>query len=481
MKQLIILSILILGISSFCSAQKIKDYDLEREVKINFVPGDKVTVPKRIKTGDFYRVVVDSINLNNYRVEINVKDTVYYSKALDFPVFGSIDLTGLSDILGKFNAAELAKALEASPDSIAIDNKKFKVDPKKKNPLTEKILSRLKDEEEYLKKFGIILKAENEKIDSLSYELMTIRITSKINPIPRDFNSIDIKGKLQGFTRIKIILSKLEADLKANEDKLKEYFSNPDVILLMNTPGIDSILINTEKTKVDKAISELKTNTAKAKSQVSSENAEKALVSIVHLYNQTTYTSLPIQFTGEEAEIKMSFIPKDSASNLQTYHLSPIKFGRSPWYWAVGPGLYYSNLQSERVGFETVQVNDSTQNFKVLKESPLEGEIGVSALFHAGYKLPILHEFFGVHGSIGTGISLGEEIRARLLYGFGVSIGKKNHLTANIGWATGYVDNVSASFNEEDYGTKLFVEKPSVLIKNLDTGIFYNVGYVFTF
>jgi hypothetical protein len=340
----------------------------------------------------------------------------------------------------------------------------------------------LQNEEKVTLLLTKVLRENVNKINQLTSRFMQDRVAAKAMVTFNPANPVDPKSAIEEALGIIKNLELLRKQMDQLFDRYTKYFEKDATKTLINGAGEpEKTRIPKNKAEIDKLYADIKSKISTAQNEMTLDKIEKNIISIYQLYKNKTFTSLPIQFTGEEAEIKMSFIPKDSASNLQTYHLSPIKFGRSPWYWGVGPGFYYSELQSERVGFETVQVNDSTQNFRVLKENPIQGEIGVSALFHAGYKLPIFHEFFGVHGSIGTGISLGEEIRARMLYGIGISFGKKNHLTANIGGATGYVDRVSASFKPEDYGTKLFVEKPSVLVKDLDTKIFYSVGYVFTF
>lgn len=548
MKKLIILSILIFGISTFVSAQSSQEssnlekeksssikssqptkqdsikhkncncdkkdpapaeipnwkkrwngiYEFDKNVTFDFNGGNKVTVPKWIKTGEFYRVIVESINLNNYRVELNVKDTVYYSKALDFPVFGAIDISSLEGIVGTFTEANqsLKDFLNKdTPDKsmggikVKIDesslltieselNKAIYNDPEVLSDI-EKVLN---NEEEVTLLLTKVLKENIDKINQLSSRFLEARVAAKAIATYNPTNPIDPKSAIEEGLGIINNLELLRKQMDKLFDRYTKYFEKDATTTLIKDAGEpEKTRIPKNKAVIDKLYAEIKSKISIAQKEMTIEKLEKNIVSILQLYKSTTYTSLPIQFTGEEAEIKMSFIPKDSTSNLQTYHLSPIKFGRSRWYWAVGPGMYYSELQSKRVGFESIQVNDSTQNFNVLKETPLEGEIGVSALFHAGSKLPILSEFIGVHGSVGTGISLGNEIRARMLYGLGLSLGRKNHLTANIGFATGYVDELSSSFMEEDYGTKLFTEKPSVLVKKLDTALFYNVGYVFTF
>jgi hypothetical protein len=468
MKQLLIFSICFLTQVPWIYAQKV-------EFTFSNPNLNDIKIPENLKKGDFYQIVVCDINLNNYRVEMQVKDTVYYSSPLNFPVFGMIDLTSLNAVLGTFKATDVSTKAAAGSDSKKGGQPLFPGMDK------ESIKIFLIDEQRKLNDYVSDLKDHVEKIEFQQIDIMQYRILSRLDPIPGNSASIDIRARLTNFKTIWDNLETLNLQRKKAFEAYSEFFKKPEVIALMKQPDAVSVQLTQEKEKVDKVYSSLESEIRKAKGLVSNETVEKSLVSVMHLYQTSTFTSLPIQFTGEEAEIKMSFIPKDSASNLQTYYLSPIKFGRSPWYWAVGPGMYYSEHRNERVGFETKQVNDSTQNFKVLKEDPLNGEIGVSAIFHVGYKLPILNEFIGIHGSVGTGVSLSEEIKARMLYGGGIAFGKKNHLTLNIGWATGYVDRVSSSFAEVEYGTKLFIEKPSVLVKKLSTEVFYNVGYVFTF
>ncbi|WP_439474490.1 hypothetical protein [Algoriphagus formosus] len=516
MKKLIVLSLMMIGMSNFALAQgktegssktskkskeENKSYTLVKEVKFDFGDGDSISVPRKIKTGDFYRVKVNGVNLNNYRVELQIKDTVYYSKALEFPVFGSIDISSLEGIVGTFSdAISIVKLEEADSlnmkdeknipltKNVNIDSLLLAVEIEKNNELYSDP-NVLQDIEKVLaneKRLGVLLtkllKTETDRINLLATRFLEARVASK------SIENFELEERLTAKEAINTSLSLinnldwLQKIADGVNKRFVNYFNNGSVSDLIKQAGeSDSKKLQKEKAEMDKVYAELKAKITQAKIEMDIKKVEKNIVSIQQLYKGTTFTSLPIQFTGEEAEIKMSFIPKDSASNLQTYHLSPIKFGRSPWYWAVGPGMYYSNLENERVGFETIQKPDSTQRIRVLEENTLQGEIGVSALFHAGYKLPILDNFLGVQGSVGTGVSLGEEVRARLLYGIGLSFGRKNQLTLNFGGATGYVDTLSKSFAEEDFGNKEFLEKPSVLVKTLSTGIFWNVGYMFSF
>lgn len=481
MKNLIVLSLLMIGMSTFALAQgeangssepfkkpkkENKSYPLVKEVRFAFGDGDSISVPKRIKTGDFYRVRVDGINLNNYRVELQVKDTVYYSKALDFPVFGSIDISGLKGLVESFGAAEIKsigdlhnKGRENVPKII----RKFLVDHQK-NIEVEK--EKIND--------------QAERIDDERFEIMLLKIKAKSQVDETDLESFKFDSKIKAFEEIKLAIDGINKSYTQNFKEFSEFFKKHEVIDFFEGDIGPVTELKQEKEKTENAYAELNKSLSNTKSKVSTENVNKILTSVLHLYTNRTYTSLPIQFTGEEAEIKMSFIPKDSASNLQTYHLSPIKFGRSPWYWAVGPGMYFSRLQNDRVGFETIQVNDSTQNFRILEENPIGGEIGVSALFHGGRKFSLGELDLGIHLSVGTGISLGDEIQARMLYGGGLALGKKNHLTIDFGEARGFVNSLAKQVETNGFDF-VYSEKPSALVKEMDNKFFISIGYMFTF
>ncbi len=462
-------------------------YEIEKELNFDF-DGKKneVKFPKGIKTGEFYRVKVENINLNNYRVELQIKDTVYYSKALDFPVFGSIDISGLEGILGTFKTLDVASDnIEAIIDSIGNNIYSLGMkgndlsDPSVEN--IDEVKNLLNAQEKILFKLGNDLKDPANQAEALVYEFKKRKILAKAERA-QSFAPIDLKKAMTTFESLRSQFKSIESKQNLGKKAYDDFFSDAKVISLIKKIKDEpvGIEIAKERENIEKAYAELSKIRTKAQALVSLENEEKSFLSVYQLYTSTTYTSLPIQFTGEEAEIKMSFIPKDSASNLQTYHLSPIKFGRSPWYWSVGPGMYYSRLQNDRVGFETIQVNDSTQNFRILEENPIGGEIGVSALFHGGRKFSLGELDLGIHLSVGTGISLGDEIQARMLYGGGLALGKKNHLTIDFGEARGFVNSLAKQVETNGFDF-VYSEKPSALVKEMDNKFFISIGYMFTF
>ena len=68
------------------------------KVSFDFRYRNSITIPKKLKPGDFYQVVVSNINLNDYKVVVEGTDTIF-SSPLSFPTFGSIDLSSLQNII----------------------------------------------------------------------------------------------------------------------------------------------------------------------------------------------------------------------------------------------------------------------------------------------------------------------------------------------------------------------------------------------
>ncbi|MDN3203777.1 hypothetical protein [Algoriphagus sediminis] len=439
----------------------------DRKIEFNFSDPDEITIPKWMEKGDFYQVMVHNINLNNYRVEMTIKDSVYYSSAIDFPVFGSIDISSLEGVVKELSASEI-EPIAAQQSLEFADN------------IPEQIREFLEKQQAQVRVESEKFKALTDRIDEERFDIMIFKVKAKSETADFDLTDFKIDEKIKAFEQIKTELSSLNSSYSKDFKAFTDFFQQSDIIDFFKGDIGPVTQLKQEKEKTEKAYSTLKAGLSKAITQISTDNVNKILTSVIHLYTNNTFTSLPIQFTGDEAELKMSFIPKDSASNLQVYHLSPVKFGKSPWYWAVGPGMYFSGLSNERVGFETINVTDSTQQFKVLEENPQEGEIGVSALFHAGRRFRLGSLYVGIHASVGTGVSLGEDIRARMLYGGGLSFGEKNHLVIDVGWARGYVDVLAKEF-EEGLPEGMFTEKPSVLVQDLDTSWFISVGYMFSF
>lgn len=468
------------------------------KVKFNFSKPDKITIPRKIKEGDFFQIEVTDLNLNRYIVQLETDDTIY-SQPLSFPTFGTLDLSSLSSLVAKLPQISLTKSADQpilnkalsdlfkfnfqsdSPlnknfldiNALVIDGSKLidleMAEAKKVKDTRKLIEAMIKKTTVNIEKYLKELKIANDAIEEKKYTYMAYRIQRKTNDIP-NIDSPDIKKDLQDFDEYRSTLKGLKETISLDIKNLETFIDTDAVkVLLAQTVNID---LKEKVEKVQKALSTSSTQTAKAISIISTDNIEKQLIAVLNLYKENTYTSLPIQFHGEQAKVSIKFIPKDSSSNLQTYILPEIRFPQRKWYWSIGPSMYYSpKMENERVGIES----DSSTQFKLLEESPLEGELGTAILLRGGTK--IMNSMIGIHVAAGTGLSLAEEIRPRMLLGGGITIGQKHSLAIDFGAVGGYTNAISSS---ADYNTP-YIEKPDVLINTFQFKFFWSVGYAFRF
>lgn len=483
-------------------AGKEETYHSFPKIKFDFKKPDSITIPRKIKEGEFYQIQVTGINLNQYVLVMENSDTVY-STPLSFPVFGTLDLSSLSNLVSSLAVStgisgdlQLTKALsminksfpqeksirkdslEKADEDIARLFEEYIRDmaqQKKKEDLRGLITSRVKKEATQASVYLAKLKNANEAIDDKKYSYMAYRVLRQTDDTSDNYKPL-IKDDLKVYADLRSLLKELKDDIDADAKSIKDFTETDSIkVFLADTKNVD---LKDNLAKAEKVLTEAAGKTAKALDMISSDNIEKQLRSVVNLYTDNSYTSLPIQYNGEQAMAKIKFIPKDSASALQSFYLPAIKFPHQRFYWSVGPSIYYANLMSERVGTQTIQVNDSTQRYQILKESPLEGEMGAALLLRGGAKLwkpSMWLPSLGLHFTAGTGLSLGEEVRPRMLLGGGITLGQKHSLAIDAGWIGGYVQVVSAS---ADYN-QLYIEKPAVLVNDFKSKLFWSVGYAF--
>ena len=495
MKKIITLLFLSISFIGFCQdgSKKTKENKENKEnkgknkiLKFNFTNSnpDSIEIPKNLEIGDFYQIQIDSINLNQYHVTLKASDTTY-SKALEFPTFGKIDLSGLTDLTNTFKSIFIAKSSEVK-DSLK-DINPYKNTFKNKNIVSNKyflenISPKYSDSKEDLVKkqtkinklkeaeFTIDLKIAKDSIDKKEYQYMEIRILRKTIKYKPD-DKINIKKDLKDFKELRFALNDVKDSITASIQKSKKFVENTDGIKAFLTDS-KNISLKEKFTKSQEQLELALKKTNTILEVISSKNIEKMIVSIMNLYDINKYKSLPIQFTEEEAKVEIFFIPKDSTSNLQSYSLFPVKFPRKKNYWSLGASIYYSGIKSERVGFETIAINDSITRTKVLKEDPTNGELGTALLLRGG---KMFNNNFGVHIVVGTGVSISEDILPRALFGLGLSYGKKHSITLDAGINIGNTKVISKNTDFD----KEYIEKPDVLINKLDISYFIAVGYTF--
>lgn len=459
-------------------------------VMFDFSKPESITLPKRLKKGSFYQVDISGINLNNYMVIVNSQDTVYGSP-LNFPTFGTVDLSSLSELVGKLNTTKISTVVDQKltvPDSVstvvekiniinsvlaefyeAIDadiaEAKVKLNLKKEIEATIARVTLLS-----IDKLALLFAVKSE-IDAHRRSYMVNRVLSKVGKLSTDV-TIGIESDIVLYDEIRIRLKKNQLDVAMNLKNLIEFIGREDVRKTL--ADAKNLKLKKDLTNGQKALQNLLKKMDDLALLISVENVEKQLVSVVYLYKENRYTSLPIQYNGEQAVLDIKFIPKDSASILQPYTLPTLVFPKRNSYWSVGPSVYYARFLEQRVGLETNKV-DTTLSYSLLGEKPLRGEIGAALLLRGGCQFgggPV-----GAHVAAGTGLSLGSEIRPRMLFGGGFTLGERHSLAIDFGGIAGYINvlSESADFNKE------YFEVPEVLVSKLAFEYFYSVGYTYRF
>jgi hypothetical protein len=241
-----------------------------------------------------------------------------------------------------------------------------------------------------------------------------------------------------------------------------------------------SIAKQTELAAKDKSIKEsydkLLSTLTDALASISADRTFELLSAIVLIENNAnnTYTSLPFQFIGDQAIVKISIVPRDEKYNLQSYYsqiVFPLEIKK---YKVVGVSFYCTSLHDR--AYSTIKT-DPTSDFSLLEENVSKAELGIAALFRYGEKWN-KKNCFGGHFTLGTGISISNKIKPRFLIGGGFSFGKKHMVAIDCGGIVGYVDRLSDAVD-------LFEpppEKPeNITVSRIGLGIFGSIGYMYQF
>jgi hypothetical protein len=186
------------------------------KVSFDFRERNSITIPKKLRTGDFYQVVVSNINLNDYQVVVKGTDTIY-SSPLSFPTFGSIDLSGLENIISSISTSGAVSAIiqesaekksgyiddstdVGSLDKGAIEAIRAIVDSIAKANLTveEQVQSKVAEIKNLSKIYLAELKYVQDKIDSITYAYMEHTVLAHGKQMTSDFTG-DVKKDLKKF------------------------------------------------------------------------------------------------------------------------------------------------------------------------------------------------------------------------------------------------------------------------------------------
>jgi len=426
------------------------------EIRINFATKsiDKLDC---FEIGDYYQIVVDNINLNLWKVSLNTADTIL-SSPLVTPTFGNINIEALSAIVS--NLKEVASEIKFSSEDIR--------SPSLTDRDQKEISKRLNQENETLNELIVIQNSIKDRIDRIIYEVGKKQLSAydEGNVIPTTF---DIEQALEN-------IEKLRKDIDLEEKKITkkkncyESFSEK-----YNVSKIEKY---TDADKANRnAYGKLEVSVRTIKEAMSAEKCIELLKSIVFLKNNHgTYISMPIQFKSDQAIVNLNFEPRNSEYNLQSYTMPFVFPVRNDIYWSIGLSYYGSFLCNQRYTGISVHDTDSTQAYQIVDSTKQKFEIGIASILRVGWVCKE-NRNFGIHGSIGPGITIAEKVMPRLLLGGGVSYGNNNRhsISLDIGGNIGYVDRTSNAIDIKD--TRYPPE--SLTVSKLAIGVYIALGYFY--
>jgi len=425
------------------------------------------TVGRDFKKGSLYRLKINNINLNLYKISISTKDTTVITE-LKTPTFEDISFSNLSTLVGSFND----QITLIKPESLGTFQQKMGTSMQniKYLPIPCKFI--LEDI-----KTGTVKLQENyiDKLDELNEKFRKLR--SKINKERWGLygeesvaKSVDYKEVLDTVENMNNSLNEISLLLSL---EIKNYES------LLNGREESSSCLEDNKelksavTEFIKILKETKTKMEEFKKTLTPEKIDELIKSFFFLTNNMTYESMPFQHIGDKSKLTINIQPKSPDYNLQSYSTSLfIPQFKNDTFWSIGASFFYSSLKDEEFSIIGT-TNDEETTYIVIKEDQDDYEIGIATLMRYGW----LYKNFGSHLSFGPGINIGKQIRPRILVGGGLSIGDNHRFSVDVGGIVGYVDKQSNIINVNQEYTEI---PESTTVTRIDVGYFVSIGYFFT-
>lgn len=457
-------------------AQEKNSITENKVLEIDFRTKRLVSLPD-LKRDDFYHVRITGINMNLYKVTVGSKDSAIVSEVGGIPTFSTISIDGLTDILSKLaplftfsstqsekiNAkALIKKEVEINLDLSFVHTKFFdeQIELVQKRAADLKQLTREIDDQNRVVSIKLLSYASD--LDSKFYKQLNNppfdlnNFFSEMDGIRKRTAALIIENQKQQTVFAKFINSNPLP--KENED-LKETKNNISKALEVTDALANDVYISIGAEKVNSVLSGI----------IKAENAD------------TTFLSLPIQFKEDVATVDISIEPANVDKEKAIAYTTSIRFPKSSNnFIGVGSSFYWSNLSNESYSVKSTVFKKDSAEYSIVKENKYkyknDYEIGIAALLHVGRKIGSSN--FGGQFTIGPAFSISNVVKARLVAGGGFSYGKRQLVTINLLGIAGYVDRLSAVYDE----STIYAIKPeNITISKLDYKLAISIGYIYNF
>ncbi len=437
-------------------AQKMKTIELDFKNK-EFANLDTL---ENLKEGELYQLKIKDINMNLYKVVIDKEDTVITSN-VTFPTFDMMGLDGISGALGKLDKIVFS---QLSPD---------KAHGVRNGESMEELIKANKTQLEV--KLQKIRKYKSE-MDDFTLLIQKNLLRYSVNDTSRNDHYSWLKTNLN-FKEIIIKTDEIRAAIKNISEEIAKQASDYN-------ESIKDLTHTQEEGKNHQLLLEaFAAASASADKLYERINAEKViswLTSIIYKENnaERTYTSLPMQFTGDKSKLTITIKPQKEEYGLPEYSTElnfPI---RKRFYAGIGMSFYCAGFKDERYGISATGIDSANTNYRIVDEENKKGEIGLTTLLHLGYRPFDKADWISGNIVIGPALSFTGNIRPRAALGGGISFGRKQMLSINVMAMSGYVDRRSKVYEmNQDY-----ISKPEqITMSRLKTEVGFSVGYIYKF
>jgi hypothetical protein len=251
-----------------------------------------------IKEGEYYQIKINHINQNLFKVSLSSIDT-FSSKPQQTPTFGNFDLEALTKLISAISP--LSTAITGASINPTFKNaflEELTIDaPKGPN---DEITKMMNSEKSNLLKAKDSFEKVTKRIENLKFEIFKIRLNSlRQNNITVSYNFDQAFNDLE---KIRNEIVVLKDSLLNGKNSYEKFSTNkqPAIVKDVSYVSNDKLI----KETYEKFLGLI----AEASISVSADKANELLSSIVLIENNSnnTYTSLPIQFLGEQAKVQIS-------------------------------------------------------------------------------------------------------------------------------------------------------------------------------
>lgn len=464
----------------------------------------KITQTGSFRRGDDYQVVIDNINPLLYKISIAARDTST-AVGLTPPTFGSLGLTELSTLASAIGSLG---GVVAAPGGAA--NSLFKAGPGPGYAAPD-----LADPAEYVRRFDeadypatfarLVRKDFGPSPTARQTEIIAALLVLSYQMKLQDYQAqlVDQKNTVEkllaaantyttealyadgpgtGLTKTK--LQQLNTDITtvrnamiATEQRALRAFQNY-TLLSSRYAALFATKLKSDDEKLKLIQQELAKTFEAAKATVSAENVRKINEALVVILNNAsrTYTSLPIQFTKDQSQLKISIVPRDEKSMLQAYSTTLLFPLNTTNFWGVSSGLYASGLHNEAFSVRTLldSEQDTIPQYGLVQEKPGKAEFGVSAMVRYGWHKPTWPVGFQL--GFGPGVVITDKIRPRMMAGIGPVFGQNHKLLVDVGLVAGYVDRRSTAYAQDG---PYFAKPEQVTVPQLKVNGYFALHYLF--